>query len=68
MSQELRESAPYRRFTPAKWDHHKDIIRRLFLEQDKTHKDVACILKEDYGFPIGYAYRLLLSGANICRL
>jgi Clr5 domain len=35
------------------WDDHKEAIRELFLDQDKTHKDVAALLTERYGLDIG---------------
>jgi hypothetical protein len=44
---------PYKRFAPQVWNEHKDTIRKLFLEQGKTHEEVTTILKEHHSLDIG---------------
>ncbi|KAL8282256.1 hypothetical protein RB597_009792 [Gaeumannomyces tritici] len=43
----------YKRYAPQIWEDHKDTIRELFVEQGKTHNEVAAILKDHHGLAVG---------------
>lgn len=43
----------YKRLGREIWDQHKNSIRQLFLDQDKTHKEVIAVLNQDHGITIG---------------
>ena len=43
----------YRRHTADVWDYYKTFIRKYFIDQDKTYKDVVA-LHEKHGFDIRY--------------
>ncbi|KAL8365631.1 hypothetical protein RB595_004446 [Gaeumannomyces hyphopodioides] len=43
----------YKRYAARIWEDHKETIRELFVEQDKTHGEVAAILKDHHGLAVG---------------
>ncbi|KAK0749776.1 hypothetical protein B0T18DRAFT_115356 [Schizothecium vesticola] len=43
----------YHRYPNKVWEGHKDTIRELFLDHDKSHVEVAAILAERYGLDVG---------------
>lgn len=43
----------YKRYAARVWEEHKEIVRELFLEQDKTHDELAAILAERHGLAVG---------------
>ncbi|KAM7183793.1 hypothetical protein V8F33_013372 [Rhypophila sp. PSN 637] len=43
----------YKRYPSEVWNKHKETVRRLFLDQDKTYKEVIAVLSERYGLTIG---------------
>ncbi|KAL2130451.1 hypothetical protein VTI74DRAFT_6380 [Chaetomium olivicolor] len=43
----------YKRYVAQVWEQHKEIIRELFLEQDKTHDELAAILADRHGLDVG---------------
>ncbi len=43
----------YKRYPALVWEGHKELIRELFLEQDKTHDELAAILAERHGLVVG---------------
>jgi len=44
----------YNRYPNEVWEGHKDTIRELFLDQDKSHVEVAAILAERHGLDVGW--------------
>ncbi|KAK4206734.1 hypothetical protein QBC37DRAFT_380797 [Rhypophila decipiens] len=48
-----RTRRTYKRYPPGVWNKHKETVRRLFLGQDKTHKEVVAMLSERYDLTIG---------------
>ncbi|KAM7190197.1 hypothetical protein V8F20_009819 [Naviculisporaceae sp. PSN 640] len=50
---QARPRRAYQRHTAEVWNRHRDTIRRLFLDQDKTYKEVVTDLARDHGLNIG---------------
>lgn len=38
------------------WESHKEIIRRLYIDEDKTCQQVAVEMRAEYGFDAKYAH------------
>lgn len=51
LSQQERRS--YKRYSNQIWEGHKQTIRGLFLDQNKTYDEVATILAERYRLTVG---------------
>lgn len=53
---EPRSHRPCSRISAEDWNNHKDAIRRLLLDQDKTYKEVVTVLHQNHGLTVGCVF------------